>query len=138
MLPDAPICQMSPGRHFPTWNQKCFKTVLWKPPGVTFRAGARNASKKSSGSLLESVFRVGSRIALTQTSGSLLGSPSGLGPEMLQNRSLAPGLTFRAGPACLVSRTLYVLHHSRAFHEVWCPQEIGRDSWVREATGVTV
>jgi hypothetical protein len=38
--------------YFPGWGQKCFKTVLWKPPGLTFRAGARNASKQSSGSLL--------------------------------------------------------------------------------------
>ena len=47
------------------WGQKCFKTVSWIPPGPTFRAGARNASK--------------------QSSGGLLGSFSGLGPEMLQN-----------------------------------------------------
>ena len=41
-------------------------------------------------------------------------------------------------PAGLVTRTLYVPHRSRAFHEVWCPKVIGRDSWVREATGVSV
>ena len=41
-------------------------------------------------------------------------------------------------PVGLITRTLYVLHRSRAFHEVWCPKEIGRDSWVREATGVSV
>ena len=44
------------------------ETVLWKSPGLTFRAGARNALKLSSG--------------------SLLGSLSGLGPEMLQNYPL--------------------------------------------------
>ena len=41
-------------------------------------------------------------------------------------------------PVGLVTRTLYVLHRSRAFHEVWCPKDIGRDSWVREAMGVSV
>ena len=41
-------------------------------------------------------------------------------------------------PVGLVARTLYVLHRSRALHEVWCPKAIGRDSWVREATGVSV
>jgi len=51
--------------HFLGWGQKCFKTVLWKPPGLAFWAGARNASKLFSG--------------------GLLGSLSGLGPEMLQN-----------------------------------------------------
>ena len=34
--------------------------------------------------------------------------------------------------------TLYVFHRSRAFHEVWCPKEIGWDSWVRDATGISV
>ena len=125
--------------HFPGWGQKCSKTVLWKLPGLTFRAGARNPSKHYSGSLLGSLF--------------------GLGAEMLQNSTLeaswahfpgwgqksfkailwkTPGLTFRAGPASLVTRTLYVLHRCRAFHEMWCPKVVGRDSWVREATGVSV
>ena len=54
--------------HFPGWGKKCFETVLWRLPGLTFRAGARNASKLSSG--------------------SFLGSLSGLGPEMLQNYPL--------------------------------------------------
>ena len=54
---------LSPRKHFPGWNQKCFKTVLWKLPGLTFWAGARDAMKHSSG--------------------SFLGSLSGLGPEML-------------------------------------------------------
>ena len=34
--------------YFPGWSQKCFKTVLWRLPGLTFRAGARNASELSS------------------------------------------------------------------------------------------
>ena len=107
MLPDAPTCQMNPGKHFwagarnasklffgnflrslsglgvemfpkcfleaswahlPGWGQKCFETVLWKLPGLIFQAGARNASKLSSG--------------------GFLGSLSGLGPEMLQNYPL--------------------------------------------------
>ena len=63
MLPNALICQMSLRKHFPGWGQKSFKTILWKPPGPSFRAGARNASKPSSG--------------------NLLGSLSGLGPEIL-------------------------------------------------------
>ena len=64
--------------HFPAWCQKCFKTVLWRPPGLTFRAGARNASKRSPGDFLCTL--------------------SGLGPELLQNIFWRlPGLTFRAG-----------------------------------------
>ena len=41
-------------------------------------------------------------------------------------------------PVGLVAWALYGRFRSRAFHEVWCPKEIGRDSWVREATGVSV
>ena len=150
MLPDALICQISPGRHFldwsqkccklfsgnflgslsglvpeilqnnsleapwaqfPGWGQKCFKTILWRLPVLAFRAGARNSSK--------------------QFSGGILGSLSGLGPEMLQNNSLKASWAHSPG-------TLYVLYRSRAFHEVWCPKVIGRDSWVREATGISV
>ena len=46
--------------------------------------------------------------------------------------------TLCSTPVGLVTRTLYVLHRSRAFHEVWCLKVIGRDSWVRETTGVSV
>ena len=38
----------------------------------------------------------------------------------------------------VVAGTLYVLHRSRAFHEVWCPKVMGRDGWVWEATGGSV
>ena len=41
-------------------------------------------------------------------------------------------------PVGLVAWALYGRFRSRAFHEVWCPKVIGRDSWVREATGVSV
>ena len=41
-------------------------------------------------------------------------------------------------PVGLVAWALYGRFRSRAFHEVWCPKVIGRDSWVREATGVGV
>ena len=41
-------------------------------------------------------------------------------------------------PVGLVAWALYDRFRSRAFHEVWCPKVIGRDSWVREATGVSV
>ena len=55
----------------------------------------------------------------------------------LCQRRYANTFTLRAGPAGLVTRTLYVLHRSWACHEVWCPK-VGQDSWVREATGVSV
>ena len=51
--------------YFPGWGQKYLKTVLWRSPGLIFRAGARNALKLSSE--------------------GILGTLSGLGPEMLQN-----------------------------------------------------
>ena len=41
-------------------------------------------------------------------------------------------------PVGLVAWALYGRFRSRAFHEVWCPKVIGQDSWVREATGVSV
>ena len=41
-------------------------------------------------------------------------------------------------PMGLVAWALYGCFRSRAFHEVWCPKVIGRDSWVWEATGVSV
>jgi len=54
--------------HFPGWGQKCFKTVLWKPPGLTFWAWDRNALKRSPGNILRQLWD-----CFGIASGSLLG-----------------------------------------------------------------
>ena len=63
--------------HFAGWAPKCFKTAFWRPPGATWRAGARNASK--------------------WLSGGLLGLLCGLGPQMLQNGLLEASWGYLAG-----------------------------------------
>ena len=67
------------------WDQKCFKTVSWRPPGATFWSEGRNASKRPPGDLLELLFGLRPEMlqnGLLETSWSLLLS---LGPEMVQN-----------------------------------------------------
>ena len=82
--------------YFSGWGKKYLKTVLWRSPGLTFRAGARNALKLSSGGtwahfpgcgqkcfktvlwkLPGLTFRAGARNASELSSGRLLGSLSG-------------------------------------------------------------
>ena len=84
MLQNSPL--EASWAHFPGWGQKCFKTVLLRRPGLTFRAGARNASKRSPG--------------------DLLGPLSGLGPEMLQNGPLEPSWAHFPGWGQKCSKTV--------------------------------
>ena len=61
-----------PGDLVKAWGQKFFKTASWRPPGPTFEPGARNASKRLPGSLLDPLLGLGLEMLAKQPPGRLL------------------------------------------------------------------